>query len=237
MTIRLALFAGLLAAFFCASALSQTYRPFPGEAMNRRTLSTQERVEKLYEAGEYDRALLIYEKDLAPLGDKYAQYMVGYMHLNAKGIAQDKVAALAWYRIAAERGEPVLLLARNKLIDSMTPVELAVSNRIYLDLWQTIGDTKLIMELVREDMSTLKRRTGTRIQGTAASGPALIYRPTGELFPPNYYRNVRVRLESRLNYLEIKVEVRDVNIASDDEALQLLEEQVKAELAALEIPQ
>jgi len=205
--------------------------------MNRRTLSTQERVEKLYEAGEYDRALLIYEKDLAPLGDKYAQYMVGYMHLNAKGIAQDKVAALAWYRIAAERGEPVLLLARNKLIDSMTPVELAVSNRIYLDLWQTIGDTKLIMELVREDMSTLKRRTGTRIQGTAASGPALIYRPTGELFPPNYYRTVRVRLESRLNYLEIKVEVRDVNIASDDEALQLLEEQVKAELAALEIPQ
>ena len=71
--------------------------------MNKRTLSTQERVEKMYEAGEYNRALLIYEKDLAPLGDKYAQYMVGYMHLNAKGIPQDKVTALAWYRSAASR--------------------------------------------------------------------------------------------------------------------------------------
>lgn len=236
MTIRLALIAGFLAAFFCASAQSQTYRPFPGETMNKRTLNTQERVEELYEAGEHDRALLIYEKDLAPLGDKYAQYMVGFMHLNGRGVPQDKIAALAWYRIAAERGEPVLLQARDELIATMTSAEIAVSNSIFLQLWQRIGDTKLILELVRGDMNTLKNRTGSRIPGTVTSGPALIYRPSGVLMPHDYYRNVRRRLEARLSYLEIKVEVRDVDVSLDDEALQLLEAQVKEELAALEIP-
>ncbi len=236
MKIRLALIAGLLAALCCASVQAQTYRPFPGETMNKRTLDTQERVEALYDAGEYERALFIYEKALAPLGDKYAQYMVGYMHLNAQSVPQDKVGALAWYRIAAERGEPILRQARDQLIERMTPPEIAVSNRIFLDLWQSIGDTKLIMQLIREDMNTLKSRTGTRIRGAATSGPALIYRPSGELRPPNYYRDVRVRLETRLSYLEITVEVKDIDVESDDEALQLLEEQVKSELAALEIP-
>ena len=236
MTIRLALIAGMLAATVCVTVEAQTYKAFPGETMNRRTLNTQERVEELYEAGEYDRALLIYEKELAPLGDKYAQYMVGYMHLNAQGALQDKIAALAWYRIAAERGEPVLLLARDDLMASMTPVDIAVSNRVFLDLWQRIGDAKLIMELVREDMNTLRERTGSRIRDSSASGPALIYRPSGELMPPNYYRDVRVRLEARLNYLETKVEIRDVDVELEDEALKLLEQQVRAELAAMEIP-
>ncbi len=204
--------------------------------MNKRTLDTQERVEGLYDAGEYERALFIYEKELAPLGDKYAQYMVGYMRLNAQSVPQDNVGALAWYRIAAERGEPVLRLARDKLLERLTPSEIAVSNRIFLDLWQSIGDTRLIMELIREDMDTLKRRTGTRIRGVATSGPALIYRPSGELLPPNYYRDVRVRLETRLNFLEIKVEIKDIDVESDDEALKLLEQQVQSELAALEIP-
>jgi len=236
MTIRLALIASLLAAFFCANTQAQTYRPFPGETMNKRTLDTQERVEALYDRGDYERALFIYEKELAPLGDKYAQYMVGYMHLNAQSIPQDRVSALAWYRIAAERGEPALRQARDELIESMAAPEIAVSNRIFLDLWQSIGDTKLIMELIREDMNTLKRRSGTRIRSAPTSGPALIYRPSGELLPPNYYRDVRVRLETRLNYLEIKVEIKDVDVESDDEALKLLEQQVQSELAALEIP-
>lgn len=236
MTIRLALIAGMLAASFCVTVEAQTYKAFPGETMNRRTLDTQARVEELYEAGEYDRALLIYEKELAPLGDKYAQYMVGYMHLYARGAPQDNIAALAWYRIAAERGEPALLLARDRLLASMAPAEVAVSNRIFLDLWQRIGDTRLIMELVRADMNTLKNRTGSRISRSVNSGPALIYRPSGELLPPNYYRDVRVRLEARLSYLETKVEIRDVDIELEDEALKLLEQQVKAELAAMEIP-
>ena len=76
MKIRLALIAGLLAVFFCAPVQAQSYTPFPGVSQDERTLRMQERVEELYAAGDFERALLIYRKDLAPLGDKYAQYMV-----------------------------------------------------------------------------------------------------------------------------------------------------------------
>ena len=193
-------------------------------------------MDELYEAGEYKRAFFIYEKELAPLGDKYAQYMVGYMQLNAQGVPQDKISALAWYRIAAERGEPVLEQARNELVVSMTPAEIAVSDRVFLELWQSIGDTRLIMKLIREDIDTLEARTGSRIRGAPVSSPALIYRPSGEPLSPNFYRDVRVRLEARLNYLETKVEITDIALESDDKELELLQQQVRAELAALDIP-
>ena len=85
-------------------------------------------------------------------------------------------------------------------------------------------------------MNTLKNRTGSRIPRSTASGPALIYGPNGEILSPNFYRNIRVRLEARLNYLETRVEIQEVDAALEDEALQMLEEQVRAELAALEVP-
>lgn len=236
MKIRLAIIASLLAVFFCASVQAQSYTPFPGDSQDERTLRIQERVEELYAAGDFERALLIYQKELAPLGDKYAQYMVGYMHLNAQSVPQDKVTALAWYRIAAERGEPVLEQARDALIVSMTAEEIAESNRRFVDLWRSIGDTRIIMSLIRKDMETLRDRTGSRIPGSAASSPAQIFRPSGNPLPPNYYRNVRVRLEARLSYLETRIEFSDVAFESGDEQLKILEEQVRAELAALEIP-
>ena len=61
-------------------ASSQTYSSFPGGATDHATLRTQERVEQLYISKSYERAYFIYRKELAPRGDKYAQYMIGYMH-------------------------------------------------------------------------------------------------------------------------------------------------------------
>ena len=46
----------------------------------------QDRVDELYERGKYDRAYLIYRDELALAGDKYAQYMVGFMYLTGKGV-------------------------------------------------------------------------------------------------------------------------------------------------------
>ena len=47
------------------------------DAPDSRTLGLQRKVDELYERGEFDRAYFIYRNDLAPVGDKYAQYMVG----------------------------------------------------------------------------------------------------------------------------------------------------------------
>ena len=234
--IRLALIAGLLAAFYCASVQAQSYRSFPGESADQRTLQTQKRVDELYTAGEYKRALFIYEKELAPRGDKYAQYMVGYMHLNTPGVPQDKSTALAWYRLAAERENEVLQQARDELAADLTHAEIDASNRIFLDLLQEIGDTRLLMKLIRRDMNTLNSRTGSHIRGASSGGSTIIIRPSGTTENPNFYRDIRLRLEARLSYLETKVEIHDIVLESGDKELRRYEEQVKSELAALEIP-
>jgi len=228
--------AGLLAALFCTSVQSQTYRAFPGQTADQRTLKTQERVDELYAAGNYGRAFFIYEKELAPRGDKYAQYMVGFMHANAHGVPQDEARALAWYRLAAERGNKVLQQARDEMAASLTRDEIDASNRIFLDLLQQIGDIRLLMKLIQRDMNTLKSRTGTHIPGSNISGPLQILKPSGITENPSYYRDIRLRLEARFNYIETKVEISDITLDSDYDGLRMFEEQIKSELAALEIP-
>jgi len=227
---------GLLASLWCAVAQAQFYEPFPGTETDHRTISIQEKVDDLYTARKYERAFFIYEKELAPLGDKYAQYMVGYMYLNAQGVAQDKAQALAWYRLSAERGEPVLRKAQAKLIESMSAEEIARSNVLFTELQGSIGDTKLISDLIRQDLDTLKARTGSRIPGSSAGGPMIIIRPSGDTVGPDYYRDVRIRIEARLSYLETRVEISDIAVHMDEEALRLLQEQAKSEIAALDQP-
>lgn len=232
----MAFIASLLAGFLCATALGQTHKSFPGDAPDQRTLRAQERVEELYEAGQYDRAFRIYRQDLAPIGDKYAQYMVGYMHLNGQGVSKDPAEALAWYRLAAERGEPVLIRAHDRLADQLDTTDQAVAERIFIDLWKELGDATVVMALIRRDMEILRDRTGSRIPKSVASSPSISYNADGAIINPNFYRDVRLRLEARLNYLETKVEVTDLAAQRDEEEIRVLEEQVRAELAALERP-
>lgn len=49
-------------------------------AVSAKTNSLQEKAEDLFDRGEYERAHFIYRRDLAPIGDKYAQYMLGWMY-------------------------------------------------------------------------------------------------------------------------------------------------------------
>lgn len=196
----------------------------------------QRRVDELYEAGNYERALFIYQNELAPRGDKYAQYMVGYMHLNGQGAPQDPVTALAWYRLSAERGHELLVKSRDQLAAALTRGDIQASNPIFLDLLQEIGDTTLIMKLIRSDMQKLETRTGTRIANSTLSAPVRIIRPDGATEDANYYRNIRTRLQARLKWLETRVEVNDIPTESGNNEVRLFEEQVRAELAALEIP-
>lgn len=232
----MALTTGLLAAFCCAAAPAQDYRPFPGVSADQRTLDTQQRVDELFDAGNYARAFLIYEKELAPRGDKYAQYMVGYMHLNGLSVSQDRSRALAWYRLAAERGDVILIRVRNELATALTPEEIERSNAIFVGLLQEIGDTTLIMKLIRRDMDILRERTGTRITSSDISSPLKIIRPSGMPEDQNFYRNVRRRLEGRLSYLQTKVEIIDIDLERESDEVRMFEEQVRTELASLDIP-
>ncbi len=234
MKIRLAIISGLLATLLCATAHSQNYKPFPGADVDYRTRSIQERVDAIYSSGDFDRALLIYEKELAPIGDKYAQYMVGYMYLNAESVSQSNVEALAWFRLAAERGEPLLVQIRDELLAQMSPREVAESDAVFVDLWKTMGDRVLIVELIRRDMRLLRAQTGTRIPGAAPSGPAMILKPSGETAGPTFYRDIRVRLNARIAYLDARVEISDLVLAEELERARQQHAEIKQELSAME---
>ena len=64
-------------------------------------LRLQAKAEDLYRKGHWERAHFIYVNELAAKGDKYSQYMAGYMCMHGKGVKRDKVRASAWYRLAA----------------------------------------------------------------------------------------------------------------------------------------
>jgi hypothetical protein len=182
---------------------AQTYPSFPGGDLDQATLRVQERVEELYMSGAYDRAYFIYRNDLAPRGDKYAQYMVGYMHFTGVGVAEDPAVALAWYRLAAERGEPSIELARDELRETLTPTQLATADGLYAELKSELSDRVLIYELVQKDLDILRDGAG--------HGPMLVLdRRYGYMSGAQYYVIIKKRLAARLSYLKSHVDVVDV---------------------------
>jgi len=57
-----------------------------------------------YKKGDYAKALTLF-KAAALEGSLGAQYNLGYMYSNGKGIAQDYAEAVRWYKLAAEQGD------------------------------------------------------------------------------------------------------------------------------------
>jgi hypothetical protein len=215
------------------TSLAEEYRQFPGVPTDSRTLRIQERVEGIFLSADYGRALLIYEKELAPLGDKYAQYMVGFMHLTGKGVTANPSEGLAWYRLAAERGEVPFSKARDALQASLAPAELEQSEARFAELWQRYSDRRLILDLIEDDLRSLRRGTdstnGVRGRGRPiAAGYA--ESETGE----GYYRPVRARLVERLQYLSSTNDAAEAGI-ENPEFMKKLESKVRRELEALNL--
>jgi TPR repeat protein len=233
-------FAACTLALACCTSVSaqspvETPRDlFPGEAVDSRTLDTRRQVEELYATGAFQRALLIYEKELAPIGDKYAQYMVGYMHLTGQGVAKDNAVALAWFRLAAERGESPLVKARDALSRKLGPAELERANDRFLELWQQYGDRKLLLELIAEDLTILRER-GSAGESEARPGAAIVAGYFGNEGSEGYYRRVRERLDRRMQYLESTNRLEDVSRLSDSRALQHRETDIRRAFEALNL--
>lgn len=217
----------LVMAGLCVSspAPAGDYRQFPGAPADDRTLRIQERVEEIYAADDHSRALLIYEKELAPAGDKYAQYMVGFMHLAGEGVAADPVAAMAWYRLAAERGEESFVEARDELAASLPPEALERSEELFTELWRQYGDRKLLLDLVEDDLELLRRQAGRIAESESGSMLAAGYADQEAADP--LYRRVHGRLLERLQYLQSRATPDNVGIAPDDARIRSLATQMR----------
>jgi hypothetical protein len=231
---KLTIIAGLAALWASLPVLAQDYTHFPGAALDNKTLEAQRLVEELYSSEEYKRSLIIYRDDLAPIGDKYAQYMVGYMYLNGQGVPASRSVALAWYRLVAERRDRAIVQARDQLYQSMNTNEIVESNKVFVDLWRELGDNQLLLDLIREDLEILNERTGSRV-GRSSSPVTIVSTKTGMSGNEGYYDRVRARMETRLVYLKTNVEIIDLDLDEDMAVAKSLETEVRKEMAALDM--
>lgn len=201
---------------FAASAFAQ-WSEFPTGDLDSRTMRTQSKAESLYTKGEYKRAQIIYVNELAAIGDKYAQYMTGYMYLMGQGVSEDPVRASAWYRIAAERKAPEFLAVRDDLIQTFDAEQLARSDAIYLDLRKQFCDIVIVMKMLEEDLDRLNvETTGSRIT-SRSSLVTMIDPQTGSPISADIYRErIRRTLQSRVDFIteQLDIDRLDADLSS-----------------------
>lgn len=184
-----------------ATAVAQT-SDLPWAGHDSRSVRIQAKVEAIYEQGDFQRAHFLYVNELAPIGDKYAQYMAGYMYLKGQGVPQDPVKALAWYRLAAENGAAEFVAVRNQLMAQLSEDDLDASDAVYVKLRQQYGDLAVVVaQLRRGDSTGSISITGSRIKG--GSRPLTIVDPrTGTVISGDeYFRRANSRAQDQLDYI------------------------------------
>jgi len=91
-----------------------------------------------YERQDYRTAFQEFST-LARAGDSNAQYMLGRMYAQGRGVVQDYVQAHKWYNLAASQGHRQAAQARDALAQRMTSEQTARAQRLAQE-WQPEGE-------------------------------------------------------------------------------------------------
>ncbi len=150
------------------SADAQRASVLSADLPDSRTLAIQTKIDDLFDAGEFKRAYFLYRNELVPLGDKYAQYMVGYMHLSGMGVDEDDIAASAWYRLAAERHTPEFVAVRDQLLRNLSEDETRQSDILYLELRRKFCDLAVVLASIKRNRRELEPKTGSRLSNSSS---------------------------------------------------------------------
>ena len=203
---------------------------FPTGDLDSHTMRIQSKAESLYVSGDFKRAHIIYVNELATIGDKYAQYMTGYMYLMGQGVPEDPVRASAWYRIAAERQAPEFMVVRDELIRTFDAEQLATSDEIYLELRKKFSDIVIVMRLLEEDLEMLDvEATGSRVSGRSSLVATYDPRKGTVTSAELYADRVRRTLQSRVDFITGQLDIprmdADLSDAQIAELWELIGEQ------------
>ena len=193
-------------------------------ATDVRTLSVQAKAEELFERGDYRRAHFIYMNELAPIGDKYAQYMLGYMSLSGLGVEADPVIASAWLRIAAERNSPEFVAVRDDVLSAFDETELIRSDLAYIGLRNKYSDIVLRLRIVQDQFEALRGvSTGSRFGRTGS--PITVFRPSGQLEPwlEATEPEIERRMERHLRDISDELGIEPVDAGMSEAELRELE--------------
>lgn len=206
----------------------------PGAAVCAEVLRLQAKADDLYHDGHWERAYFIYANDLAAIGDKYSQYMAGYMCLHGKGVERDRIEASAWYRLAAEGGSPEFVKVRDELLESLGDGEKALSDTAYIKLRRRFGDLALLMAQLDEDRAQLlEPPTGSRLF-TDTSSILIIEPQKGTISRSEYLRRKERRMQVKLDYVADQLGIEELDPYMSDDEFSTLARQVEDYLQTID---
>jgi hypothetical protein len=218
----------LLPGLAAAASLGET------RASESPTLRLHEKAEDLYRNGHWQRAYFIYVNELAAVGDKYAQYMAGYMWLNGKGVPRDEVRASAWYRLAAERGAPEFVEVRDQLLESMSEADREASDAAFIALRQKYSDLILALGHAREERELLDTRpTGSRLSGNSSAITIIDPRTGVTITRSEYIGRLESRIRLRLAFITRTLDIEPVEPDASDRDFEALAAKVDAYLRVI----
>jgi len=224
----------LVAALTCVSAtcFAQRSSELSADFPDGRTMAVQEKVERIFDAGDYERAFFIYSNELAPLGDKYAQYMVGFMYHTGLGTEEDSISAAAWYQLAAERGTREFVVVRDRLLHVMDQDDAELSREMYRELRLRYCDLAVLLSSIKRNMKDLQGRTGTRV-GSRSSPVTVIETRTSRFSRgSDYYGSLEAELKARVLLLKEIGEFSDLDTDLNKINIHELERRVQQHIEA-----
>ncbi|HLI19271.1 MAG TPA: sel1 repeat family protein [Rhodanobacteraceae bacterium] len=122
---------------------------------------------RAFKKGDYRHASDMY-KVAASWAYKPAEYDLGIMYFKGQGVPADRARGAAWMILAAERGDPLYVKARNLMVTALTKAEFARTDEIWNELKPTYGDAVALRRAKARWALVKASTTGSRV-GDAAS--------------------------------------------------------------------
>ncbi|MBA3564285.1 MAG: SEL1-like repeat protein [Gammaproteobacteria bacterium] len=137
--------------------------------------AAQASADEAFESEQYTEAHDIYRDRLAPIGDKFAQYMIAAMHLQGLGVPQDVPLGAAWLELAAERGDAKLGAERDAVLARLDDNERKRQQSLLKELQASFSDCTLVARGLAEDRKNVTAMTGSRLATTENSPLTVVY--------------------------------------------------------------
>lgn len=223
-----------IVALLCVSTASYGQRTseLSADFPDSHTMAVQDKVDRLFESGEYERSFFIYRNELAPLGDKYAQYMVGFMYQTGLGVEADPVAAAAWYQLAAERGTREFVVVRDRYLHLMDQNDAEIAQAQYRELRLQYSDMAVLLSSIKRNLKELQSRTGSRVRSQSSPVTVIGGRVSRYQSGADYYGDVREELEARIALLKEVGGFQDIDADADRINIHDLERRVLQKIEA-----
>lgn len=212
----------LLACCAFSAALAQApadQLEFPGMDPDKGIIRAAKKAESAYKKRDFDEAMWYYRTRLAPAGDKFAQYMIGYMHAAGEGVPKDPVSAAAWFLVAAERGHESLVEVSQNTMRALSATQRRAAREKADELRAEVGDRAILERLVYLDETSLREQTGSRSGACAQSARVEMTidgRAGQSVSMQRFCEVLNGRIEARRAYIDNYVEYGDIEEAVAD---------------------